>query len=96
MCTTAFHHFPRPRDTVAEIARVLGPHGRVVIADANRRHPAVFVLDLALRAFQPSHVGFRSPAQVMHDLSAAGFAHVSYCTLHWRSYAFVRAERPAR
>jgi ubiquinone/menaquinone biosynthesis C-methylase UbiE len=96
VCTTAFHHFPRPRDTVAEIARVLGLQGRVVIADANRRHPAVFVLDLALRAFQPSHVGFRSPAQTMRDLSAAGFVHVSYCTLHRRGYAFVRAEGAAR
>ena len=43
LCTTAFHHFPRPRDTIAEMTRVLSPRGRVVIADANRRHPAVFV-----------------------------------------------------
>jgi ubiquinone/menaquinone biosynthesis C-methylase UbiE len=94
--TTAFHHFPRPRDTVAEIARVLAPHGRVVIADANRRHPAVFVLDLALRAFQPSHVGFRSPTQLMHDMCAEGLSRVSFCTVHWRSYAFVRGELPDR
>lgn len=96
VCTTAFHHFPRPRDTIIEIARVLGAPGRVVIADANRRHPAVFVVDLALRAFQPSHVGFRSPAQLMHDLCAAGFSHVSFCTVHRRSYAFVRGELPDR
>jgi hypothetical protein len=64
-----------------------------VIADANRRQPVVFVLDLALRALQPSHVGFRSPAQVMDDLCAAGFASTSYCTIGWRSYAFVRAEK---
>jgi SAM-dependent methyltransferase len=80
-CTTAFHHFPRPCDTV--------------IADANRRHPAVFVLDLALRVLQPSHVGFRSPSGLMHDLCAAGFGRVSFCTLHGRSYAFVRAEKSA-
>jgi ubiquinone/menaquinone biosynthesis C-methylase UbiE len=93
VCTTAFHHFPRPRETVAEIARVLASPGRVVIADANRRHPAVFVGDLALRVFQSSHVGFRSPAQLMRDLCAAGFSHVSYCTVYWRSYAFVRGEK---
>jgi ubiquinone/menaquinone biosynthesis C-methylase UbiE len=92
VCTTAFHHFPRPRDTVAENARVLAAPGRVVIADANRRHPAVFVLDLVLRAAQPSHVGFRSPTQLMHDLCGAGFSRVSYCTLRGRSYAFVRGE----
>ena len=95
VCTTALHHFPRPRDTVAEAARVLGPRGRLVIADANRRHPAVFVFDLVLRAVQRSHVGFRSPMQLMHDLSAAGFDHVSYVTVHWRSYAFVAREASA-
>jgi ubiquinone/menaquinone biosynthesis C-methylase UbiE len=96
VCTTAFHHFPRPRETIAEMVRVLAPSGRVVIADANRRHPAVFVLDLALRALQPSHVGFRAPAQLMRDLCAAGFSRVSFCTVKWRSYAFVRAERAPR
>jgi len=94
VCTTAFHHFPKPRDTIAEMARVLAPGGRLVIADANRRHPAVFVLDLILRVAQPSHAGFRSPAQLMHDLCAGGFARVSYCTIRWRSYAFVRGEKP--
>ncbi len=96
MCTTAFHHFPRPLNTVAEMARVLRPGGRLVIADANRRHPAVFVLDLLLRALQPSHVGFRSPAQLMHDLCAAGFSRVSFCTIKWRSYGFVRGEKAPR
>jgi len=72
---------------------VLTPTGRVVIADANRRHPAVFAVDYVLRAFQASHVGLRSPAQLMHDLSTGGFTSVAYCTTRWRSYAFVRAER---
>jgi ubiquinone/menaquinone biosynthesis C-methylase UbiE len=93
VCTTAFHHFLQPLDTIAEMSRVLAPHGRVVIADANRRHPAVFVLDLALRRFQRSHVGLRSPTQLMRDLSAAGFATASACTIWGRGYAFVRAEK---
>jgi ubiquinone/menaquinone biosynthesis C-methylase UbiE len=96
VCTTAFHHFPRPTDTIKEMARVLAPSGRLVIADANRRHAAVFALDLVLRVAQPSHAGFRSPRQLMHDLCAAGFARVSYCTTRWRSYAFVRAEKALR
>ena len=93
VCTTAFHHFPRPLDTIAEMSRVLAPHARLVIADANRRHPAVFVADLALRRLQPSHVGLRSPAQLMRDLCAAGFTNASACTIWDRGYAFVRAER---
>jgi hypothetical protein len=55
----------------------------------------VFVFDLVLQALQPSHVGIRSPAQLMRDLAAAGLTRVSYCTIAWRTYAFVRAEKPA-
>ena len=72
------------------------PAAALVIADANRRHPAVFALDLALRVAQPSHAGFRSPAQLMHDLAAAGLQRVSFCTTRWRSFAFVRAEKAPR
>jgi hypothetical protein len=53
----------------------------------------VFVLDLALRRLQPSHFGVRSPTRLMRDLCAAGFARTSVCTIWWRSYAFVRAEK---
>jgi ubiquinone/menaquinone biosynthesis C-methylase UbiE len=94
VCTTAFHHFPKPLETIAEIFRVLAPGGRVVIADFNRRHPVVFAADLALKRLQPSHAGFRSPAQLMRDLCAGGFADASVCTIWGRSYAFVRGEKP--
>ncbi len=95
VCTTAFHHFPRQLETIAEMSRVLAPRGRLVIADANRRHPVVFVLDLALRRLQPSHVGVRSARALMRDLGAAGFGRTSVCTIWSRSYAFVRAEKTA-
>jgi ubiquinone/menaquinone biosynthesis C-methylase UbiE len=94
VCTTAFHHFPEPLDTIAEMFRLTAPHGRVVIADANRRHPAVFAADIALKRLQRSHFGFRSPAQLMRDLCAAGFARTSLVTIWGRAYAFVRAEKP--
>jgi ubiquinone/menaquinone biosynthesis C-methylase UbiE len=93
VCSSAFHHFPEPLETIAEMYRVLAPGGRVVIADANRRFPVVFALDLALRRLQPSHVGFRSAGQLMRDLCAAGFARTSMCTIWGRSFAFVRAEK---
>jgi ubiquinone/menaquinone biosynthesis C-methylase UbiE len=93
LCTTAFHHFPRQLDTIGEIARVLAPSGRLLIADSNRSHPAVFVLDLALRLIQRSHVGFRSPRQLGSDLRGAGFAEVRTSTIWGGGYAFVRAER---
>lgn len=93
VCTTAFHHFPEPHDTIAEMFRVLAPGGRVAIADFNRRHPLVFAADLALKMLQPSHYGLRTPTQLMRDLCAAGFASASACTVSGRLYAFVRAER---
>jgi ubiquinone/menaquinone biosynthesis C-methylase UbiE len=95
VCTSAFHHFPRPQTTMAEMARVLSPGGRVLIADANRRHPAVFVLDLALRVFQRSHVGFPSRATLTRGLCAAGFAPTRVRTIQGRSYALVLAHRAA-
>jgi ubiquinone/menaquinone biosynthesis C-methylase UbiE len=95
VCTTAFHHFPKPLDTVAEMFRVLRTGGRVVIADFNRRHPVVYAADLALRRVQPSHFGLRSPSQLMRDLCAAGFTRASLCTASGRLYAFVRAEKAA-
>jgi SAM-dependent methyltransferase len=93
VCTTAFHHFPRPLDTIAEMFRVLAPGGRVVIADFNRRNPVVFAADLALKQLQASHFGLRSPSRLMRDLCAAGFARTSFCTISGRLYAFVRAEK---
>jgi ubiquinone/menaquinone biosynthesis C-methylase UbiE len=93
LCTTAFHHFPRKQDTIAEMWRVLAPGGRLVIADANRSHPAVFVLDLLLRAFQRSHVGFESPAHLRSDLRSAGFADVTTSTIWGGGNMFVRAEK---
>jgi ubiquinone/menaquinone biosynthesis C-methylase UbiE len=93
LCTTAFHHFPGPQETIPEIARVLAPGGRVLVADANRSHPAVFVLDVLLKIFQRSHVGFRSPAQLRSDLRTAGFADVAISTIWSGGYAFVKAEK---
>jgi ubiquinone/menaquinone biosynthesis C-methylase UbiE len=94
VCTTAFHHFPQPLDTIAETYRVLAPGGRIVIADFNRRHPVVFAADLALKRLQASHFGLRNPSQLMRDLGAAGFERASVCTTSARMYAFVRAEKP--
>ena len=93
VCTTAFHHFPKPLDTIAEMSRVLAPGGRVVIADFNRRHPVVFAADLVLKRLQPSHFGLRTPSQLMRDLCASGFVRTSVCTVSGRLYAFVRGEK---
>lgn len=91
LCTTAFHHFPAPLETIAEMARVLAPDGRVVIADMNRDQLIVRVFDLLLKTFQRSHVGCPSVAGLSRDLRAAGFASSSLDTLWLGAYAIVRA-----
>ena len=40
--------FANQREAIVEFARVLAPGGRIVVADANRRQPLVFALDLVL------------------------------------------------
>jgi ubiquinone/menaquinone biosynthesis C-methylase UbiE len=93
LSTTAFHHFPRQQDTIREISRVLAPGGRLVIGDANRSHPVVFVADLVLQTLQPSHVGFRSPRRLRSDLAMVGLAHATTSTVWGGAYAFVRSEK---
>ena len=93
LCTTAFHHFPRQRAVLGELGRVLAPGGRVVIADVNRRHPAVFVLDIVLRAVQRSHVGFRGPVWIARELRRAGFSDLHVETAWGGAYVFVRARK---
>jgi ubiquinone/menaquinone biosynthesis C-methylase UbiE len=93
LCTTAFHHFPRQRTVLGELGRVLALGGRVVTADANRRHPAVFVLDFILRVVQKSHVGFRGPAWFTHGLRTAGFSDLRVETAWGGAYVFVRARK---
>jgi ubiquinone/menaquinone biosynthesis C-methylase UbiE len=93
LCTTAFHHFPRQDAVLSELGRVLAPGGRLVIADANRRHPVVFGLDLVLRVLQPSHVGFRGSSWIARRLRRAGFSDLRVETVWGGAYAFVAARK---
>jgi ubiquinone/menaquinone biosynthesis C-methylase UbiE len=93
LCSTAFHHFPQPSRTIGEMARVLAPGGRLVIADANADQLVVRLLDAVLRRFQPSHVGFRRPSRLVGELQAVGFQGTSVTTIWMGGYAIVRAVR---
>ncbi len=92
-CSTAFHHFPQQRRTIAEMARLLAPGGRLVIADANADLLIVQLLDRALKTFQPSHVGFMRPSRLVDELAGAGFSSARVTTIWMGGYAIVPAVR---
>jgi ubiquinone/menaquinone biosynthesis C-methylase UbiE len=93
LCTTSFHHYPRPERAVAEMARVLGPGGRVAIADGAADRLATRVLDGLLRRFQPSHVGFHPAAELERFLAGAGFEGIASRSLWGGGYAIVTGRR---
>ena len=72
VCTTSFHHYPNPERAASELARVLEPGGRLVVGDGCTDNLIARLVDRALRAFQPSHVGFRRSAELAALLAGAG------------------------
>jgi ubiquinone/menaquinone biosynthesis C-methylase UbiE len=73
LCTTSFHHYPNPDRAVAEMARVLTPAGRIVIADLVSDRLIMRVLDQVLRRTQRSHVGCQRSSGLARLLTAVGF-----------------------
>lgn len=57
-CRGSLHHFPRPEQPVAEMARVCRPDGRVVVSDMVAPSPDVRApFDELHRLLDPSHAG---------------------------------------
>lgn len=74
LCTTSFHHYPNPERAVAEMARVLMPSGRIVIADIVSDRLIMRLVDQVLRRTQRSHVGCQRSDGLASLLTGAGFA----------------------
>ena len=95
LCSTSFHHYPHPQIAVREMARVLRPGGRLVLADASADLPAARVADFFLRRFEPGHVRLHRTEELASFLYGAGLAEVRVRRLSSGGYSIVRGIRPA-
>jgi ubiquinone/menaquinone biosynthesis C-methylase UbiE len=91
LCTTSFHHYPNPERAVAEMARVLTPDGRIVIADIVSDRQIMRVFDQVLRRTQRSHVGCQRSRGLAGLLTGAAFAEPTKRTLFHGFFAIVAA-----
>ena len=92
-CTAALHHFPDPAAAVAEMARVIGPGGRVLLADLVTDVAPMRVIDLLLRRLEPGHVGFQHSRGLEGLLTGAGLTVTGTRLRFARTYALVRATK---
>ena len=93
-CTAALHHFPEPAAAVAEIARVLAPGGRALVADLCSDTPPMRGLDAVLRRFEAGHVGFQESRGIGGLLAGAGLSVPRTRHRLSRTYALVLGEKP--
>jgi ubiquinone/menaquinone biosynthesis C-methylase UbiE len=94
LCTASFHHYPNPRQAVAEMARVLETDGRLVIADGAADLLTARIADAILRRLDRSHIRLYRSDELAAFLRDAGFCYPSVRTLYGGGYAVVSARLP--
>ena len=72
ICTTSLHHYPHPDAAAKEMARVLAPGGRVVIADGTSDTAVTRLFDFLCRKFEPGHVRLHRGEELRCLLEDAG------------------------
>ena len=105
MCTNSFHHYPEPIEALAEMKRVLQPHGQLVLFE-NAPDLSLYtrLWDLFLRVFERGHVRYYASREVGAMLERAGFEDRRLCILrnefrsHGKLFASIQlwsARKPA-
>lgn len=73
-CRYAFHHMPKPDETLSEISRVLHHRGRFVFADAVRdNHDGVDFINAFQQLKHDGHVEIRRSDELLSMLQCHGF-----------------------
>ena len=91
LCTASLHHYPHPRQALAEIGRVLGAGGRLALADGTRDRALARIADRMLRVFDRSHVRLYRTDELVAMLEDAGFDVVAVEHLWDGGFAVLRA-----
>jgi len=88
-CTFSFHHYPNPQRVVREMARVLAPGGRVIIADPSPFFPVRELLNLAAPFREDGTVRFYSKGEMADLVESAGLVVSRWSKLNWHSFLMV-------
>ncbi len=73
VCSSGFHHFPKPMESLAEACRVLRPGGRFVLVDWCDDYLSCKLCALYLRWTDPSFVKSYTQAECQRMLQTSGF-----------------------
>lgn len=90
VCTAAFHHFPEPERSLGEIARILRPRGRLVIADFCRDPLTMRVFDRFIGVLDRGHAAARRTDEMRSMMGAAGL-HVTAVDKRWHGHLMMIA-----
>ena len=95
LCTASFHHYPDPTRAMAEMARVLAPSGRLVLADGVADRRAARIADRVLRVVDRGHVRLYRTDELVGLMRRTGFGNIAADRLWDGGFAVIRARRSA-